>query len=133
MAHLEPGTTLSHYRILGPLGQGGQATAYKAEDLRLRRPVVIKVLRPELAGTDAARKRFDREALLCSALEHPNVCAIYDIGETDGLLYIVMQYLEGRTVRELMNGRPLDVRSALSIAVQVADALAVAHAHGIVQ
>jgi serine/threonine protein kinase/tetratricopeptide (TPR) repeat protein len=132
MAQLEPGTTLSHYRIVGPLGQGGQATAYKAEDMRLRRPVVIKVLRPELAGTETARERFDREAILCSALEHPNVCAIYDVGESDGLLYIVMQYLEGRTVREVMAGRPLDVQSALSIAIQVADALAVAHDHGIV-
>ena len=132
MAHLEPGATLSHYRILGPLGQGGQATAYKAEDLRLRRPVVIKVLRPELAQTDVARRRFDQEALLCAALEHPNISAIYEVGEQDGLLYIVMQFLEGRTVRELLNGRPLDVRGALSIAVQVADALAVAHDHGIV-
>lgn len=132
MAQLEPGATLSHYRILGPLGQGGQATAYKAEDLRLRRPVVVKVLRPELAQMEVARRRFDQEALLCSALEHPNVCAIYDVGEANGLLYIVMQYLEGRTVRELMSGRPLDVPSALSIAVQVADALAVAHDHGIV-
>jgi serine/threonine protein kinase/tetratricopeptide (TPR) repeat protein len=132
MAQLEPGTTLSHYRIVGPLGQGGQATAYKAEDTRLRRPVVIKVLRPELASTETARDRFDREAILCSALEHPNVCAIYDVGESNGLLYIVMQYLEGRTVREVMAGRPLDVQSALSIAIQVADALAVAHDHGIV-
>jgi eukaryotic-like serine/threonine-protein kinase len=132
MAQLEPGTTLSHYRIVGPLGQGGQATAYKAEDTRLRRPVVIKVLRPELASTETARDRFDREAILCSALEHPNVCAIYDVGETDGLLYIVMQYLEGRTVREVMAGRALDVQSALSIAIQVSDALAVAHDHGIV-
>jgi serine/threonine-protein kinase len=132
MAQLEPGATFSHYRILGPLGRGGQATAYKAEDLRLRRPVVIKVLRPELAQTDVARRRFDQEALLCAALEHPNISAIYEVGEADGLLYIVMQYLEGRTVRELMNGRPLDVQSALSIAVQVADALAVAHDHGIV-
>jgi serine/threonine-protein kinase len=132
MAQLDPGATLSHYRILGPLGQGGQATAYKAEDLRLRRPVVIKVLRPELAQTDAARRRFDQEALLCAALEHPNISAIYEVGEADGLLFIVMQFLEGRTVRELMNGRPLDVQSALSIAVQVADALAVAHDHGIV-
>ena len=132
MAHLEPGATLSHYRIVGPLGQGGQATAYKAEDLRLRRPVVIKVLRPELAQTDVARRRFDQEALLCAALEHPNISAIYEVGETDGLLYIVMQFLEGRTVRELMNGRPLGLQSALSIAGQVADALAVAHDHGIV-
>ena len=132
MITLEPGRTLSHYRIQGKLGQGGQATAYRAEDLRLNRPVVIKALRPELAESETARRRFEREACLCSALEHPNVCAIYDIGEEDGLAYIVMQLVEGKNLKELMDGRPLEALSALSIAVQVADALAVAHAAGIV-
>lgn len=132
MVELEPGSTLSHYRILGKLGQGGQATAFKAEDLRLNRVVVIKILRPDLGATDAARRRFEREACLCSALEHPNISAVYDVGETDGVSYIVMQYVEGKTLRELMAGRPLDSLSALSISIQIADALAVAHAHGIV-
>jgi eukaryotic-like serine/threonine-protein kinase len=132
MTTLEPGRTLSHYRIQGKLGQGGQATAYRAEDLRLNRPVVIKALRPELAESETARRRFEREACLCSALEHPNVCAIYDIGDQDGLAYIVMQLVEGKNLKELMDGRPLETLSALSIAVQVADALAVAHAAGIV-
>jgi serine/threonine-protein kinase len=132
MIPLEPGRTLSHYRIVGQLGQGGQATAYKADDLRLNRQVVVKALRPELAENEPARRRFEREACLCSALEHPNICAIYDMGEEDGLAYIVMQLIEGRTIKELTGGRPLATAAALSIAVQVADALAVAHSHGIV-
>ena len=108
MVPLEPGRTLSHYRIVGKLGQGGQATAYRAEDLRLNRPVVMKALRPELAESEAARRRFEREACLCSALEHPNICAIYDMGEEDGLAYIVMQLVEGQTLKELTGGRPLE-------------------------
>jgi eukaryotic-like serine/threonine-protein kinase len=132
MAALEPGTALSHYKIVSKLGQGGQATAYRADDLRLNRPVVMKVLRPELAANDAARRRFDREALLCSALDNPNIAAIYDTGEADGHCYIVMQYVEGTTLKELIGGRPLETPAALSIAIQIADALAVAHASGIV-
>src|SRR5258707_416339 len=92
----------------------------------------MKVLRPELAANDAARRRFDREALLCSALDNPNIAAIYDTGEADGHCYIVMQYVEGTTLKELIGGRPLELPSALSIAIQIADALAVAHASGIV-
>jgi serine/threonine protein kinase/tetratricopeptide (TPR) repeat protein len=132
MAALEPGTTVSHYKVLEKLGQGGQATAYRAEDLRLHRDVVIKVLRPELASNEASRRRFEREALLCSALDNPNIAAIFDTGEADGLRYIVMEYVEGTTVKELIGGRPLDTATALSIAIQIADALAVAHASGIV-
>jgi TolB-like protein/tetratricopeptide (TPR) repeat protein/tRNA A-37 threonylcarbamoyl transferase component Bud32 len=132
MAALEPGTTVAHYKIIDKLGQGGQATAYRAEDLRLNRTVVMKVLRPELAANEAARRRFDREALLCSALDNPNISAIYDTGEADGHCYIVMQYVEGTTLKELIGGRPLDTPAALSIAIQIADALAVAHASGIV-
>jgi eukaryotic-like serine/threonine-protein kinase len=132
MMSLEPGRTVAHYRIQGTLGQGGQATAYRAEDLRLNRPVVIKALRPELAESETARRRFEREACLCSVLEHPNICAIYDMGEEDGLAYIVMQLVEGKNLKELTGGRPLEALSALSIAIQVADALAVAHAAGIV-
>jgi TolB-like protein/tetratricopeptide (TPR) repeat protein/tRNA A-37 threonylcarbamoyl transferase component Bud32 len=132
MAALEPGTTLAHYKIVDKLGQGGQATAYRADDLRLNRQVVMKVLRPELAANEAARRRFDREALLCSALDNPNIAAIYDTGEVDGLCYIVMQYVEGTTLKELIGGRPLETPVALSIAIQIADALAVAHASGIV-
>src|SRR6185436_14175025 len=132
MALLAPGTTFSHYRIIEQLGKGGQATAYKAEDLRLHRLVVIKALLPELAATETARRRFQREARLASALDHPNIATIYDIGETDGLCYIVMQFVEGRTLKQLLGGQPLNHLSALSIAVQITDALVVAHARGIV-
>jgi serine/threonine-protein kinase len=132
MVSLAPGKTLSHYRILQTLGQGGQATAYKAEDLRLSRPVVIKALRPDLARSDAARRRFEREACLVSTLDNPNIQAVYDVGEEDGLYYIVLQFVEGATLRHLIGGRPLEPLAALSIAIQIGDALAVAHAHGIV-
>jgi serine/threonine protein kinase/tetratricopeptide (TPR) repeat protein len=132
MTSLGPGSTFSHYRIVDTLGQGGQATAFKAEDLRLSRTVVIKALKPELASSETARRRFEREAALCSALDNPHIQGVYDIGETDGLYYIVLQYVEGPTLKQFMGGRPLETLSALSIAIQVADALAVAHASGIV-
>jgi serine/threonine-protein kinase len=132
MLHLGPGSTLSHYRIVETLGHGGQATAFKAEDLRLSRPVVIKALRPELASSEAARRRFEREATLCSALDNPHIQAVYDVGEADGLYYIVLQYVEGPTLKQFAGGRPLEPLSALSIAIQLADALAVAHGCGIV-
>ncbi len=132
MTQLAPGVTLSHYRIVETLGQGGQATAFKAEDLRLARPVVIKVLNPELTASEAARRRFEREAALCSVLDNPHIQAVYDVGETDGRYYIVLQYVEGPTLKQFMAGRPLETLSALSIAIQLADAMAVAHASGIV-
>jgi len=131
MTPLSPGSTVSHYRILETLGRGGQATAFKAEDLRLNRPVVIKALRPELAASETARRRFEREACLCSALDNPHIQGVYDVGETDGLYYIVLQYIEGPTLKQLLAGRPLEPLSALSIAIQIADALSVAHACGI--
>ena len=129
--NLGPGSTIAHYRIVETLGHGGQATAFKAEDLRLSRTVVIKALRPELGTSEAARRRFEREACLCSVLDNPHIQAVYDIGETDGLYYIVLQYVEGPTLKQFMGGRPLEPLSALSIAIQLADALAVAHASGI--
>jgi serine/threonine protein kinase/tetratricopeptide (TPR) repeat protein len=132
MTTLGPGVTLSHYRIVETLGTGGQATAFKAEDTRLNRMVVIKALKPELASSETARRRFEREAALCSALDNPHIQAVYDVGEADGLYYIVLQYVEGPTLKQFMDGRPLDTLSALSLAIQLADALAVAHATGIV-
>src|SRR5262249_22984220 len=101
-------------------------------DTRLERPVVIKILLPELASSENARRRFEREAKLASALDHPNICAIYDIGEDAGLFYILMSYAESRTLQQVNSGQPLEILSALSIAVQVADAIASAHARGIV-
>ena len=132
MTPLTPGITFSHYRIIEQLGQGGQATAYKAEDTRLNRLVVIKTLLPELAVSESARRRFEREARLASALDHPNICGIFDIGESNGLYYIVMPYVEGRTLKQIISKQPLEILSALSIAIQIADAIAAAHARGIV-
>ncbi len=126
------GAKLGNYRILEKIGAGGQGTVYKATDTKLGRAVVVKVLPPELTVKEANLKRFEREARLASALDHPNICTIFDLNDVGGVHFIAMQFVEGKNVRELVNGRPLDLRSALSIAIQVADALATAHARGIV-
>jgi eukaryotic-like serine/threonine-protein kinase len=127
------GKTLLNYRITEKLGAGGQGTVYKAVDERLGRTVVIKVLSPELTAREVNLKRFEREAQLASSLDHPNICTIYGLHETDdGLHFIAMQYIEGQNVRQLVNGRPLSLESALSIAYQVADALTAAHSKGII-
>jgi serine/threonine protein kinase/tetratricopeptide (TPR) repeat protein len=126
------GTTLGNYKILEKLGAGGQGTVYKAVDSKLGRTVVIKVLPEELTTKQANLKRFEREARLASALDHPNICTIFDLNVIDDVHYIAMQYVPGRNVRQLVNGRPLDLSSALSITLQVADALAAAHSQGII-
>ncbi len=126
------GTTLGNYKILEKLGAGGQGTVYKAVDSKLGRTVVIKVLPEELTAREANLKRFEREARLASALDHPNICTIFDLNVIDDVHFIAMQYLPGRNVRQLVSGRPLDLSSALSIAMQVADALAAAHSQGII-
>src|SRR6186713_3627907 len=111
------GSTLGTYKILEKLGEGGQGTVYKAIDSKLGRTVVIKVLPAELTAKEANLKRFEREARLASALDHPNICTIFDMDETDGLHYIAMQYVEGKNVRQLCNGRPLELDSALRIGI----------------
>jgi serine/threonine protein kinase/tetratricopeptide (TPR) repeat protein len=126
------GAKLGNYRILEKIGAGGQGTVYKATDTKLGRAVVVKVLPPELTVKEANLKRFEREARLASALDHPNICTIFDLNDIEGVHFIAMQYVEGKNVRELVSGRPLDLRSALSITIQVADALAAAHARGII-
>jgi len=126
------GATLGNYRILEKIGEGGQGTVYKALDTKLGRPMVVKVLPPELTVKEANLKRFQREAQLASALDHPNICTIFDMNEIGGIHFIAMQYVDGQNVRQLVNGRALDLRSALSITIQVADALATAHAQGII-
>src|ERR1700755_818703 len=127
------GSKINQYKILEKIGSGGQGTVYKALDTKLERPAVIKVLPPELTVKSSNFKRFQREAQLCSSLDHPNICTIYDLNESeDGLHYIAMQYVEGKNVRQIVNGRPLDLRSSLSIAIQVCDALAAAHAKGVI-
>jgi serine/threonine protein kinase/tetratricopeptide (TPR) repeat protein len=126
------GTVLGNYKILEKLGAGGQGTVYKAVDSKLGRTVVIKVLPEELVAKSANLKRFEREARLASSLDHPNICTIFDLNVIEGVHFIAMQYIPGRNVRQLVNGRPLQLESALSIAIQVTDALAVAHAQGII-
>lgn len=126
------GTTLNNFRIVEKIGAGGQGAVYKAVDSKLGRTVVIKVLPAELTSRPANLKRFEREARLCSSLDHPNICTIFDFGEAHGITFIAMQYLEGKNVRQLVNGRPLEIRSAVAIAIQVADALVAAHARGII-
>jgi serine/threonine-protein kinase len=126
------GKTLGSYRITEKLGAGGQGTVYKATDVKLGRSVVVKVLPPELTVKEANLKRFEREARLASSLDHPNICTIFDLDEVEGVHFIAMQHIEGRNVRQLVGGRPLELKSVLLIAIQVADALATAHARGII-
>jgi eukaryotic-like serine/threonine-protein kinase len=126
------GKFLGNYKILEKLGVGGQGTVYKATDGKLGRTVVVKVLPPELTAKEANLKRFEREARLASSLDHPNICTIFDLDEAEGLHFIAMQYVEGRNVRQLVGGHPLELKSALLIGIQVGDALAAAHARGII-
>src|SRR5712671_3246372 len=126
------GAKLGNYRILEKIGAGGQGTVYKATDTKLGRSVVIKVLPPELTAKEANLKRFEREARLASSLDHPNICTIFDLNDIDGVHFIAMQFVNGKNVRQLVSGWPLDLRSALSITIQVADALAAAHGRGII-
>ena len=126
------GKTLRNYRITEKLGVGGQGAVYKAVDNKLGRTVVIKVIPPELSSKEANLKRFEREARLASSLDHPNICTIFDLDVQDGMHFIAMQYVEGKNVRQLVAGRPLELKSAVLIGLQVADALAAAHSRGII-
>jgi serine/threonine protein kinase len=129
---LTAGTRLGPYEILTPLGAGGMGEVYRARDTRLGREVAIKVLPAELASDAERLSRFEQEARAASALNHPNVVTIHDIGKTDGVFYVAMELVEGKTLRELCAGGSLPVRRILSIAPQVAEGLARAHAAGII-
>ncbi len=128
---LAAGEKLGPYEILAPIGKGGMGEVYRARDTRLHRDVAVKVL-PQSFATDSARERFQREARAASALNHPNICAVHDVGEAAGHPFLVMELLDGKTLRDHIGRKPLDIPVALALSIEVADALDAAHAKGII-
>ena len=126
------GQTISHYRILGKLGGGGMGVVYEAEDTRLGRHVAIKFLPDNLTGDSKAMERFEREARAASLLNHPSICTIHEVEDHNGHPFIVMEKLEGESLKQHIRGKAMDIDDILDVAVQVADALSASHAKGII-
>ncbi|MBM2845565.1 MAG: serine/threonine protein kinase, partial [Bacteroidetes bacterium] len=126
------GTTISHYKILEKLGEGGMGVVYKAEDTKLKRTVALKFLPSHLSASEQDKTRFIQEAQSASAINHPNICTIHDIQEHESQMFIVMEFVEGQTLREKIQSTKVNLKAAIEIGIQIADGLAAAHEKGIV-